>query len=33
MTAWTPLPAGLRPMLAVPVSELPAEAGWAFEPK
>jgi hypothetical protein len=30
--AWVPPPAGLRPMLAVPVTQLPAEAGWAFEP-
>ncbi len=30
---WTSPPAGLRPMLAVPVTELPAEAGWSFEPK
>jgi bifunctional non-homologous end joining protein LigD len=30
---WTPPPAGLRPMLAVPVTQLPTEAGWSFEPK
>jgi ATP-dependent DNA ligase len=31
--AWTPPPAGLRPMLATPVTELPADDGWSFEPK
>jgi bifunctional non-homologous end joining protein LigD len=30
---WTPPLAGLRPMLAVPVAELPEEPGWSFEPK
>jgi hypothetical protein len=32
-SAWTPPPAGLRPMLAVPVTQLPADEGWSFEPK
>jgi bifunctional non-homologous end joining protein LigD len=31
--AWPLPPAGLRPMLAVPVTALPTEPGWAFEPK
>jgi hypothetical protein len=31
--AWVPPPAGLRPMLAVPVAELPTEPGWTFEPR
>jgi bifunctional non-homologous end joining protein LigD len=30
---WPRLPRGLQPMLAVPVSTLPAEPGWTFEPK
>jgi hypothetical protein len=30
---WPPPPAGLRPMLAVPVTELPQDEGWSFEPK
>jgi hypothetical protein len=32
-SAWTPPPAGLRPMLATPVTELPTDEGWSFEPK
>jgi hypothetical protein len=30
---WTLPPTGVRPMLAVPVTQLPTEAGWSFEPK
>jgi len=32
-TTWSLATARVRPMLAVPVSELPADPGWTFEPK